>query len=73
MGKYQSDGNLCTRSFSNPIHPKSARQCKKQITAGAAIFPWILAQAQILDRISIPLSAWPIIFRGEAAKLEQNG
>jgi len=53
--------------------PNLPGNVKKQITDGAAIFPWILAQAQILDRISIPLSAWPIIFRGEAAKLEQNG
>ena len=53
--------------------PSLPPHVKKQVIEGATIFPWILSQAQILDRINIPLPVWPIILRDEATKLEQNG
>lgn len=53
--------------------PNLPMHVKRQVIEGAAIFPWILSQAQILDRIDIPHSVWPIILRDEALKLEQNG
>ena len=53
--------------------PNLPLHVKRQVIEGAAIFPWILSQAQILDRIDIPHSVWPIILRDEALKLEQNG
>ena len=46
---------------------------KRQITNGAALFPWMLEHVQCLNRMQIPSSVWPIFFQEAADKLVSNG
>lgn len=46
---------------------------KRQITNGAALFPWMLEHVQCLHRMQIPASVWPIFFEEAAGKLVSNG
>ena len=45
----------------------------RQITDGAALFPWILEHAQFLTRMQIPPNLWPIFLNEETDKFVSNG
>jgi len=53
--------------------PHLPKDAKKQISDGAAIFPWMLAHVQSLDRMQMPPTVWPILVQEEATKFETNG
>lgn len=53
--------------------PNLPQASKRQITNGAALFPWMLEHVQCLSRMQIPSSVWPIFFQEAADKLVSNG
>ena len=48
---------------------------KRQVTDGAALFPWALERSQSLIRMQIPHThaVWPILFKEETSQFERNG